>query len=199
VQPTFSVIIPTKGRPFLEHTLASFLHQLEPGDEVIVLRDSSGDFGDAAVTDAMSRAKGTHLTFIQDDDLYLPGAFAAMRKFAAENPERIGIFRMRSTVGTRIWNEPVFRFKNVSTQNYVVPNVPGKLGRWHTDSPDGRNGDWHFIKDTAELQGEPILVDHDTVWFAAERNPVKRAYFKARYNARLGTRYRALRAALGSR
>jgi glycosyltransferase involved in cell wall biosynthesis len=193
VKPTFSVIIATKGRPDLVDTFASFAGQLEPGDEVIILRDSSGDYGDAAVNDAMTRAKGTHLTFMQDDDVYAPGAFAAMREFAVQNPDRVGIFRMESTVGTRIWGEPVFRFKNVSTQNYVVPNVPGKLGRWHTDSPDGRNGDWFFIKETAELQGEPILVDKVTVYFSPERNPVRRAYLKARYKARLGTRLRALR------
>lgn len=196
MRPTFSVIIPTKGRPSLKHTLESLVGQLEPGDEVIVLRDSSGDYGDAAVNDAMTRAKGTHLTFVQDDDVYLPGAFEAMRAFAEHNPTRVGIFRMRSTVGTHIWNEPVFRFKNVSTQNYVVPNAPGKLGRWHTDSPDGRNGDWYFIKETADLQGEPMLVDHDTVWFAVERNPLKRVYYRARYRARLGTRLRSLRARL---
>jgi hypothetical protein len=160
---------------------------------VIVLRDSSGDYGDSAVNDAMTRAKGTHLTFMQDDDVYAPGAFAAMREFAEQNPDRVGIFRMESTVGTRIWDEPVFRFKNVSTQNYVVPNVAGKLGRWHTDSPDGRNGDWFFIKETAELQGEPVLVDRVTVYFSPEKNTLRRAYLKARFNLRLGTRLRALR------
>jgi glycosyltransferase involved in cell wall biosynthesis len=193
MDPTFTVIMTTKGRASVTDTFASFAAQLEPGDEFIMVRDSTGDYGDAAVNDAMPRANGTHLLFMDDDDVYAPGAFAAMREFAAQNPDRIGIFRMESTVGTRIWNEPVFRFKNVSTQNYVVPNIPGKLGRWHTDSPDRRNGDWYFIKETAELQGEPILVDKVTVYFAPERNPFKRAYLKARYRARLGTRLRALR------
>jgi glycosyltransferase involved in cell wall biosynthesis len=148
---TFSVIIPTKGRSSIHRTLESIVPQLEHGDEVIVVRDSTGDSGDTARNDGMSRARGTHLLFMDDDDVYVPGAFASMRRFAAENPGRIGIFKIEYVVGNRRWVDPELRFKNVSTQMYVVPNVPGKLGPWERR---GRiAGDYVFIEETVRLQG----------------------------------------------
>jgi glycosyltransferase involved in cell wall biosynthesis len=193
---TFSVIIPTKGRSSIHRTLESIVPQLEHGDEVIVLRDSTGDSGDTARNDGMSRARGTHLLFMDDDDVYVPGAFASMRRFAAENPGRIGIFKIEYVVGNRRWVDPELRWKNVSTQMYVVPNVPGKLGPWERR---GRiAGDYVFIEETARLQGDPIFVDEVTVLMRPERNPLKRAWVRARYRARLGTRLRAAKARLGA-
>jgi glycosyltransferase involved in cell wall biosynthesis len=188
--PTFSVIVPTKGRPSIHRTLESIVPQLEHGDEVIVVRDSTGDSGDTARNDGMSRARGTHLLFMDDDDVYVPGAFAAMRRFAAENPGRIGIFKVEYVVGNRRWVDPELRFKNVSTQMYVVPNAPGKLGRWerHGRIP----GDYVFIEETVRLQGEPVFVDEVTVLMRPERNPLKRAIARARYRAKLGARLRSL-------
>src|SRR5918912_783779 len=191
---TFSIIVGTSGRPTIHRTLKSVVPQLEPGDEVIVVRDDSGDAGDTPRNDAMPRARGTHLLFMDDDDVYVPDALAKMRRFADENPGRIGIFKLEYVVGTRRWIEPELRYKNVSTQTFLVPNVPGKLGVWRHD---GRQGDFVFIEATARMQGEPIFVDDVTVLARPERNPVKRTWQRARYRARLGTRLRAARARLG--
>jgi hypothetical protein len=77
-----------------------------------------------------------------------------------------------------------------------VPNVPGKLGPWERR---GRiAGDYVFIEETARLQGDPIFVDEVTVLMRPERNPLKRAFARARYRARLGTRLRAAKARLGA-
>src|SRR2546423_1592900 len=86
---TFSVIVPTSGRSTLLGTLESIVSQLEPGDEVIVVRDGAGDWGHSARNAAMPRAKGTHLLFQDDDDQYANGALAEMRRFAREQPDRI--------------------------------------------------------------------------------------------------------------
>jgi glycosyltransferase involved in cell wall biosynthesis len=194
---TFSVILATSGRPTLLRTLDSLLPQLEAGDELMIVRDASGDAGDTPRNDAMPRARGSHLLFIDDDDVYVAGAFARMRRFAEENPGRIGIFKLEYVVRTRRWVDPVLRYKNVSTQTFLVPNVPGKLGRWK--ATDRVAGDFAFIEETASLQGEPLFVDEVTVLARPERNPLKRALVRARYRARVGTRLRTFRATIAGR
>ena len=44
---TFSIILGTSGRPSIHRTLKSIVPQLEPGDEVLIVRDDSGDAGEA--------------------------------------------------------------------------------------------------------------------------------------------------------
>jgi hypothetical protein len=144
----------------------------------------------------MPRARGTHLLFMDDDDEYTADALARMRRFADEHPGRIGIFRLEYVVGTRRWVDPELRYKNVSTQTFLVPNVPGKLGLWQSDGR--RAGDFCFIEATAKLQGDPIFVDDITVLARPEHNPLRRTWQRLRYRARLGTRLRAGRARLGS-
>ena len=57
--------------------------------------------------------------------MYTPGAIATMRNAAADVPV---IFRMDDPLHGVIWREPEIKWANVSTQMYVVPNVPEKLG-----------------------------------------------------------------------
>jgi glycosyltransferase involved in cell wall biosynthesis len=193
---TFTVIVGTAGRKTLRQTLRSITSQLEPGDELFLLRDDSGDAGDTPRNQTMHRAAGSHLLFMDDDDVYVPGAFARMRRFADENPGRIGIFRIEYTSGPKRWRVPELRNRNVSTQNFLVPNVRGKLGVW--EHRGTVHGDYIFIEETARLQGEPIFVDEVTVRVRPIRNPLKRLYVRARYRAALGTRLEALRARLGA-
>jgi hypothetical protein len=195
---SFTIILGTAGRPTIKHTLASIAPQLEPGDELFVLRDDSDDAGDTPRNETMHRAAGSHLLFIDDDDIYVPDALARMRRFADENPGRIGIFRMKHVVGTTHWREPAIYYGNVSTQTFCIPNVPGKLGRWHRTPRPQRDdlyvGDYVFLKETIALQGEPIFVDEVTVLVRPERNPAKRWFVRARYHAAVGQRLRRLRA-----
>src|SRR5918999_78839 len=100
---TFSVIVPTVARPTLAGALASVSSQLEPGDEVLVLCNRDLDLGAKARNSLMARAQGTHLIFLDDDDEYVPGALATMRRWAAEHPGRIGIFRERLVDGSLLW------------------------------------------------------------------------------------------------
>ena len=194
-EPTLSIIVATAGRPTLQRTLGSIAPQLEPGDEVFVLCDDAGDAGDTPRNSAMPRARGTHLAFLDDDDVYAPDALEKMRRFAREHPGRIGIFKMKHPAGTTHWRdgEPVLRYANVSTQTFLVPNVPGKLGRWQEGRPRPGGGvyagDYVFITETAELQGEPIFVDEVTV-YARPVDPLRRLGTRARYVAALRTRLR---------
>lgn len=157
----FSVVVPTVGRAALARAVRSLQDQLRPGDEVIIVRDlGSGDWGAAARMDAIRRARGSHLLFMDDDDEFLPGAFDAFRSFAEETPDRVGIFRMRYQFHPSyprrhvLWETPELREGNVSTQMFCVPNLPDKLGVWN---PERAAGDLDFILGTCALQGDPIF------------------------------------------
>jgi len=117
-----SIIIPTIGRSLLKRTLESIGSQeLMLGDEVLVagdgtqtgaeemfhasklpgvyisLRSSLGKLGPGhTVRNAvMPRATGDYLLYMDDDDWYLPGAFAVIRNALLENPGKPHLFRMR--------------------------------------------------------------------------------------------------------
>jgi hypothetical protein len=183
---TFSAIVPTTGRRSLRATLASIAEQLEPGDEILVRCSRSGDFGDAARQSLMERARGTHLVFMDDDDQFARGAFAVMRRFARENPGRVGIFRMRYLDGRVLWREPSLERANVSTQMFCVPNVAGKLGSW-ADSPPLTSGsgrrydvaDFDFIARTVRLQGDAVFREEVVAHIRADRRPLVRLLQRA--------------------
>jgi glycosyltransferase involved in cell wall biosynthesis len=165
-----SVITPTLGRESLEAMFRSLLPQLSEDDEVLVVGDGhrprareicaaqsfkkivyyevpfTGNWGNPGRNDAISKAKGTHLFFIDDDDLAMPGAVGAMRKGADANPGRPLMFKMhhRSIV---IYGPRAVTCGNVSGQMFVPPNVPGRVGRW-----SGRYmADFDFVNHTLSL------------------------------------------------
>lgn len=174
-----TVIIATLGRPSLARTARSLVPQLDVDDEVIVAtrfpERASGfvpydrqwrvvytacdeAYGGANERNAtMHLATGSHLCFIDDDDVYTPGALDAMRDAACDRPV---IFRVDLTrLGTGvIWREPVLEYTNVSTQAFLVPNVPDKLGHWEAYQ-HGRGCDYTFITETVALQGDPVFRD----------------------------------------
>jgi hypothetical protein len=189
---TFTIILPTTGRKTLRRTLVSITSQLEPGDELFVVYDDSGDLGDTPRNQTMHRAAGTHLLFMDDDDEYASGALATIRRFANENPGRIGIFRMRHPTGPMRWHTRELRYTNVSTQLFCVPNIPEKLAEWK--QVGRRIGDFRFISFTSAYMGQqPIFVDAVTVLARPVHNPLQLGWMKLRYRARLGTRLRRLR------
>ncbi len=193
---TFSVIVPTRGRSTLRGSLASITEQLEPGDEAIIRCSRDEDFGNAARQSMIERAKGTHLLFMDDDDQFATGALATMRRFASENPGRIGIFRMRYLDGRVLWEEPVLRLRNVSSQMLCIPNVAGRLGRWQSPEYE-RIADYEFVRATVELQGEPIFREEIVAHIRSDRRPLGRLRKRVttpiadlRYRAAPGTRLR---------
>lgn len=112
--PHLSIIVATVGRDTLQRALRSVNDQpLLPGDEVLVVGDSpeiervanecacryircpvGGNFAYAERQHAMPLATGTHLLFLDDDDRFLPGAFAAIRSSIQKHPDRPLMFRM---------------------------------------------------------------------------------------------------------
>ena len=160
---TLSIVIPTIGRRSLRQTLESIRPQLGADDQVLIVADKDGNvsrarkicldvsagdprfvyaekqheepgIGDAQRNHGMQIASGTHLAFIDDDDVYADGALAAMRAAACDRP---AIFRMEYRRGRafseperRLWQEPELVYGNVSTQMFLVPNEPAGLGKW---------------------------------------------------------------------
>lgn len=143
-----SVIIPTIGRDTLDAAVAS----CDGAYEVVVQPNSDGDRGYQARTEAIRRATGTHLAFLDDDDVYLPGALETMAAHACDRPV---IFRMDDPLHGILWRDPDLRYANVGTPMILVPNDPARLGQW-APHENGRGGDFTFITGCVEKMGPPV-------------------------------------------
>jgi glycosyltransferase involved in cell wall biosynthesis len=224
--PTFSVIVPTSGRASLRRTLRR-LSREDAGDiEVIVVADgaqpiASGiahaeaerwpairylegpatrNWGNAQRMVGIQRAAGRYLMFIDDDDVTKRGAFGLVRQAVLQDPERLILFRMKRH-GELIWRRPEVMFGNVSTQQIIVPNVPGKIGSWLTS--DRYQSDFDFIAECVELQGEPIWNAGVIAVIDPFRPSQVGAWLKPRMrrwrnSAMIGTRLRGLLSRTGS-
>lgn len=173
---TITCIIPTIGRDTLYRSLAS----CEDADEIIVVVDQAraGDWepqglsrnvqvmrvpscergGHAGRNAAMPHATSTHLCFLDDDDIYLPGAIDTFRAAACDQPV---IFRMDHYKHGILWRNQVLEFGNVSTQMVLVPNDPPRLGVWEEHIPGLQEpgGDYTFIRGCVEKMGGPVWRD----------------------------------------
>ncbi len=156
--PTFSIIVATCGRPTLTRTLESLAPQLEHGDEILVIRNDDAPWGHATRDEAMGRAKGSHLWFMDDDDMAADFALTEIRLTVAEQPDAVHVFRMKHG-DLILWKDPVVRVGNVGTPMMVVPNQPGKLGGWGVVY----EADGHFIIDTLLLRGDAPVFHEQIV------------------------------------
>lgn len=179
--PSLTVTVATLARPTLARALASIRSQgLLPGDEVLVVGDGHRPAAEAAFAAsglpgrylvgpatpagpaagggsqrdfALPSARGTHLLWMDDDDVYTPHALAAVRAAAAEHPSRPLFFRMYHT-RTRelIWRHHRPELGNVGTICICFPNDPARLGRWGRK----RACDWEFVASSLPRFPEPV-------------------------------------------
>lgn len=186
---SFSFIIPTMGRPSLYSTLYSLTQcAARPEDEVIVVGDgpqpeakrivscfsgrlpvSYHEIADGKCVGgphrnfAMRIASKTHLSFMDDDDVYAPGGVERARQEVLARPKKILIFKMRAMVKRLVyetlWREPEIVMGNVGTPMFVVPNVKSLLGQWSRQYCS----DFHFITGTVEKFGIQNVVWIDEV------------------------------------
>lgn len=157
-EPRLSIVIPTPGRPSVKRAAASALDQMLPGDELIVVYDNTGDWGSTPRNRGIEAATGTHITFLDDDDVYVPGALAAIREFAHEHPGRIGIFQMNRGVYGLAWRIPDPDYMNTASGMLVVPNIPDKVGRFGAVPdvpPDERESEYGMYSQDALAGREP--------------------------------------------
>lgn len=181
--PTFSIVVPTVGRLSLVLALQSLVDQpLASGDEILVVgadtpyivqaaervgarhltHAPAGDFGYSERAFGMAAASASHLAFLDDDDVYLPGAFAAMRAQIAAAPDRPHLFKMIAPWGETLWRQSgVFRCGNFGGAQFVTPNIPAQLGRYS----DRYEADYDFIMSTLEFYPQNALVWSDTLTY----------------------------------
>jgi hypothetical protein len=140
---------------------------------------ATGSSGNAQRMVGIDAAAGAYLVFIDDDDVHTRGAFAQIRRAVAENPQRVLIFQMRRE-GQLYWGigHPELWEGNVSTQCFVVPNLPGKVGSWLTR--DRYASDFDFISECVALQGEPVWCP-GVIALSPPESPFMNAY---RYSRR---------------
>lgn len=154
--PTFSIIVATSGRTTLTRTLASLAQQLEHGDELLVIRNNQAPWGHATRDEAMKRANGSHLWFMDDDDISTPDALSEIRAAVSLRPDAVHIFRMQQD-RLVLWQQPIARVGNVGTPMMVIPNQPGKVGGWGTRY----EADGDFLMETLALRGDqPVFHEH---------------------------------------
>lgn len=159
---TFSILVPTVGRGPIGNLFHSILNQpsLVPGDEVLVIGDGpqpdverlvaaidttsavvrfrylqgevTHDWGHSQLNFALPAAKASHILVQDDDDIYLPRAFSAIRYALSRNPGAPHLFRFYTFAGRLVWSDDVGRevaLAKVGGHNLVIPNPP-------SDSPD---------------------------------------------------------------
>lgn len=180
--PSFSFIVPTAGRDTLSNCLNSLSFQLNREDEVIVVGDvfdgalpqvqalvkefgsqyrylehwaPGHSYGHAQINYAMGCAQGDYLSFIDDDDIYVPGAISVMRQAIAEAKGRPVLFRFLTYHGFLCWlDRGIFGEGYVGGHCLVAPNDLAKLGKW----TDRYEGDWDFVEQTVSAYGGPTAV-----------------------------------------
>jgi len=152
-------VIATSGRPTLTTTLNAVTPQLEPGDEILVLRDNTGDHGHTPRNAAIPRCAGSHLLFIDDDDRYLKDALTYIREQVTHTTDRVHLFAMAYDNGGTV--EPAWPLQvgHVSTQMICAPNQPQQLGRFGTRY----EGDYDFAHTTMELRGDTPVLHTDVI------------------------------------
>lgn len=148
---TISFIIPSINRQSLHKTIASI--EVREGDEILVEFDlpKSNRWGNDQRNNAMLRARGDYLAFIDDDDEYVLGHRRAMQQAIDDNPYCLNLFKMQYPNGDKLWAVPKVIPGNIGSPMILVPNKPKQLYRWK----DGRN------------MADFIFVDHwlgDIVW-----------------------------------
>ncbi len=167
---TLSVIVPTPDGGFLPALFASVRPQIREGDEVVVVGDTHSApladvremveaeghrwleldagrhaWGHPQINYGMEHARGDYLVFIDDDDVFAGDAFTNIRRAIRRLHEpRPLMFRFRSMRHGTLWRQKVVAHAGVGGHEFVVPNIPDRLGEWS----DAYEGDFHFMRDT---------------------------------------------------
>jgi hypothetical protein len=114
------------------------------------------DWGNSQRNRAIEWATGHYLTFMDDDDVYVVGAFDSIRKAAAEFwPERRPmVFRFVTPWREVLWQRRAVIETRIGGHQFVCPNDASKLGRWS----ERYTADFDFIATTLEYYRMEDLV-----------------------------------------
>lgn len=196
---SLSIIIPTPGlgRP-LKRTLRSIVSQpLSERDEVLVVGDTADgplpdvealvkDFGPryryldagskehtwghAEINHGITVAMGDYLVYQDDDDVFVEGAFDAIRAAATEHPGAPLMFRFVTRFRTLLWATKEIRQDWVGGHSFVVPNLKARLAPW---TPKYQ-GDYDHIRGTVDNwpgQDSAVVWREEVISFARPETP----------------------------
>lgn len=144
----------------LLRAFASVEDQRHEGDEIVIQLDDPPheDKGAWARNTSMKRASGTHLMFLDDDDVFLPNALADARKAIMETPTQPILFRVRypRDKGLLNWRrDDGLVWGEISTLGIVLPNSP-LLPRW--DGINWTNHESKFMIEAATALPKPVVL-----------------------------------------
>lgn len=127
---SIAIVIPAMGRRHLGDTVASVVPQLSPEDQLIIEMDwpLTLDFGNRARDLGAAKAKTSHIWFLDDDDIALPGALEAMRAVIDDDPKTGWVFQVEAG-GRTLPDKEALQYSG-GCQCYLVPNqIPRWAGR----------------------------------------------------------------------
>lgn len=107
-------------------------------------------------------ARGRFLAWSQDDNVYRPGALAAMLDAAAHlvDDPMPALFRVMTRLGYPVWlQEGLLAERQIDADCILVPNVPDALGTW----TNRYEGDWDFIRETVHRWHHRALWCEDII------------------------------------
>jgi glycosyltransferase involved in cell wall biosynthesis len=181
-RPRISVVIPTVGRA----TLARAVESARWADEVIVVYDAAtipcavphgvqafaigptGHWGSEQREFGIREASGTHIAFIDDDDVYTPAAGRAIRRAVAARPRRVHVFKMRDAE-REYGGRGSLAQGSIGSPMFVVPR-DGSLGSWSTRY----EGDYDFIRSTLERRGDRPCFHDELIALVRPGEPPRR-------------------------
>lgn len=191
--PSFTIMLPTVGRPTLERTLDSIaVQRFGPEDRVMMISDGynprveqvfkdyqakmpidlcvvdgpNNDWGHTPRNIMMPHVRTTHIHHMDDDDIYAsPETLSTIREHVIENPDVPHIYKVRfADNGRIIWfAKGLIEFANVTTIGFVHPHLKGKYAFW----PPRIGGDFEFWRDTQAHYKPDALIWHNDVLFVA--------------------------------
>lgn len=145
-----SVILPTINRSTLAQALASCrgVHEIIvvvdgpdyrgaaevfeasglPGRTVLLTR-CYGDYGHTPRQIGLAYCSGDWITYLDDDDAYLPGAVEMLGDLLAQAEAEPHFFRVDFADLGLVWRDPELRLGNISTLGIVHPN-DRRWGQW---------------------------------------------------------------------
>lgn len=170
---TLSILIPTMGRPSIERAVLSYLPQMHPGDELLVLGDTRNGplldteailekyrplvryvpvpsthctFGHAELNHGLDISKGDYIVCNDDDDCATEHALGIIRAVVSnlEEPTPL-LFKYRAYHGPIYWHEAgCLAEGHIGGHCLVTPNLPGLVGRF----TERYQGDWDWVMNT---------------------------------------------------
>lgn len=181
MEASLSIITPVIRWKTLKRMLTQLVPQLTSKDEALIVGDGpqpecrkvveefrcpylkywdgkeTRKWGNHQRNEAIARATGTHLVFIDDDDQLNPWGLKVIREVASTYHDRPIMFRVRHPKGKLLGVLHRIERTNVSGQMFVPPNRKDRLDCWGASAC----ADFGFIRRTVDKYPDR---DNGIVW-----------------------------------